>query len=107
MSECGRTAAGFANGRTNARREQHEVVDRHPEERGRRAPAPDGQRQDVAPARTIGQGRDRDSHERVEHGKRDPAQHAHLEVAGGELFLDRLKRRREDLRAVHRVEGVA
>ena len=108
MSECdgGLPPASPTAVPTRAR-EQHRVVHRHAEDGGHGAPTRDGKRQDVAPARPVGPCRDRDAHERVEEGERDAGQHAHLEVAGGELLLDRLERRRQDLRAIHGVEHVA
>ena len=45
--------------------------------------------------------------ERIEERERNAAQHAELKVGRAELLLDRLERRREDLRPIHHVDDVA
>ena len=101
-----RAASSLANRRADARGEQHRVVHGHAEDGGHGAPGRDGERQDVAPARAVGPRGDRDAHERVEQGERDAGQHTHLKVAGAEVPLDGLERRRQDLRTIHGVEHV-
>jgi hypothetical protein len=100
-----RAAGGLADAHADPRDREVAEAPREARGRGHHAPGGAAHGDDRAPDAPVGEARDRDAGEGVEHREGAAGQEAHRRVGDAELAADRLDQDREDL-AVDEVEDV-
>jgi hypothetical protein len=101
----GRAAGGLSDADAHPRQRELREALRQPGDRRHRAPQRGAGRDHAAPHAAVGEARDRDAGEGVEHREGPAGEEAHRGVGDAEVALDGLQQDREDL-AVDEVEDV-